>query len=112
MKRIEAQTANFTKIDGINSRNGVALKECNGLTIRVKALATGIDEDESGEIKNVGVIVTPDNEYFTTISGSSIDVITDAMEIVDEGIDLSLRVSTRKSSKGRDFITLTAIVGD
>lgn len=111
MKKIEVQSKNFTKVDSINSRNGVALKECNGLTIRVKALATGVDEDENGEVKNVGVIVTPDNEYFTTISGSSIDVIYEAIELIDEGVDLSFKVTTRKSSKGRDFITLTALVG-
>ena len=110
MKKIDYCTKNFTKIDSINSRNGVALKECNGLEIKVKALATGIDEDENGEVKSVGVIVTPEAEYFTTISGSSIDVITEAIELVDEGADLTFRVSMRKSSKGRDFITLTAIV--
>lgn len=109
MKTIEYATSNFSKIDKINSRNGVALKECDGLTIKVKALATGTDADENGEVRNVGVIVTPENEYYTTISGSAIDVIDDSIELIDEGMELSLRITKRTSSKGREFITLTAI---
>ena len=109
MKTIDLSTKNFTKLDSINSRNGVALKDCDGMSIAVKKLATGLDVDDKGKERSVGVIVSTDDEYYTTISESACDIIEEAMELVDSGMNLEMRVTKRTSKNDREFIAITVI---
>lgn len=111
-REIINQSKNFTQIDAINSRNGVALKDMDGETIIVKALGIVKDVDkETGEVKEVGVIITNEGDCYTTISDNAIDVITDTMEYA--GVKkLTYKVNVRKSKGGRDFISIVAGIAD
>jgi len=111
-KEILSQTKNFSKIYAVNAANGIALKDCDGMEIPVKALAICKDSDKkTGEIKEVGVIVSENDETYSTISDMAMDIIEDCMEFVDEGTPLKFRVTVRKSKGAdRDYIALTALI--
>ena len=105
MKPIKT-TTNFTKFDAMNARNGNPLKNCDGLTIPVDRLAIGKDSMEDGEEREVCVIVSTDNECYTTISPTVIAMISDCIDLLEEGEKISVKIIKRTSSKGREFISL------
>lgn len=109
MKReIINATENFTKWDFINSKNGYALQEESGNTLEVVRAATIDVEDDEGH-KNVSVLVTSDGNYFTAISKSVFEVMDDIIDLItDEGI-ARVKINSRKSKSGRDFLTVFVI---
>lgn len=109
MKReIIDSTANFTKWDFINSKNGYALQDEAGNTLNVTRAAILDVEDDDGQ-KKVSVMVTEDGQYYTAISKSVYEVMGDIIELItDEGI-ARVKINSRKSKSGRDFLTVFVI---
>lgn len=112
MKKLIVASANFSKLDAINAGNGRALQDLDdGASITIAKLAVMEDTDtKTGEVKQVGVIITKDGDVCTTISQSVIESIDTAITCMNEGTEIStFTVSKRVSKGGRDF--LTVIVG-
>ena len=109
MKReIINATANFTKWDFINSKNGYALQDEAGNTLNVTRAAMLDVDDEEGQ-KKVSVLVTEDGQYFTAISKSVFEVMDDIIDLItDEGM-AKVKINSRKSKGGRDFLTVFVI---
>lgn len=109
MKReIINATSNFTKWDFINSKNGYALQDEAGNTLNVTRAATLDVDDEEGQ-KKVSVLVTEDGQYFTAISKSVFEVMDDIIDLItDEGM-ARVKINSRKSKGGRDFLTVFVI---
>lgn len=111
-REIIKQSNDFTKRDVVNSRAGKPLQDFEkSMTItNITAIATCKDVDEeTGEIKNVGIFRTADMVYYTTISETVFDTLDDVIEILDEENEISVRVDKRKSNSGRDFLTLVVL---
>lgn len=111
MKRIVNATENFNKKDAINMRNGLPLKdEPNGKTFNISKAAVVEDSDEeTGELKNVSVLVDSDGKCYTTISATVADIMNDCIELLDAGESVTLELIKRKSSAGREFLTFQVI---
>ena len=107
MKRIINATENFSKKDAINMRNGLPLKdEPNGKTFDIMKAAIVEDTDEeTGELKQVSVIIDSDGKCYTGISSTIADVMADCIELIDDGESVSLTLIKRKSNAGREFLT-------
>lgn len=107
MKKVLSATENFTKKDAINMRNGLPLKdEPNGKTFKIQRAAIVEDVDEeSGEVKNVSVLIDADGKCYTAISSTIADIMDDCIELLDAGESVSLTLIKRKSSAGREFLT-------
>ena len=111
-REIIRQSAKFSKKDTINSRNGYALKDVeNGevLTVTACAQMTNTDE-ETGELKYVTVLVTPEKEYYTAISAMIYDAAPDLIDMLDD-VDsaVEIKVGKRNSKAGREFLTMTIL---
>lgn len=111
MKRIINATENFNKKDAINMRNGLPLKdEPNGKTFNISKAAVVEDTDEeTGEIKNVSVLIDSDGKCYTAISATVADIMNDCIELLDAGESVTLELIKRKSSAGREFLTFQVI---
>lgn len=111
---IIASAGGFTKRDALNSRNGFALQDFEGDSMEIPnvvkaACATNVDED-TGEIKNVSILVTEDHTYFTSISTTIYDNMEDLMEILEDESKINVRIHKRVSKGNkRDFLTLTVL---
>lgn len=101
----------LTKKEKANMKNNsMKLADAEG-TIRVKSAFIEDSEElnhETGEVENVkkGYIAAEDGKCYGTISPTAIRCIGDMIDILEGGEEVSFRVNTRKSAKGRDFITL------
>ena len=111
MKRIINATENFNKKDAINMRNGLPLKvEPNGKTFNISKAAVVEDTDEeTGELKNVSVLIDSDGKCYTTISATVADIMNDCIELLDAGESVTLELIKRKSSAEREFLTFQVI---
>lgn len=111
MKRIINATENFNKKDAINMRNGLPLKdEPNGKTFNISKAAVVEDTDEeTGELKNVSVLIDSDGKCYTAISATVADIMDDCIELLDAGESLTLELFKRESSAGREFLTFQVI---
>ena len=111
MKRIINATENFNKKDAINMRNGLPLKdEPNGKTFNISKAAVVEDTDEeTGELKNVSVLIDSDGKCYTAISATVADIMNDCIELLDAGESVTLELIKRKSSAGREFLTFQVI---
>ena len=111
MKRIINATENFNKKDAINMRNGLPLKdEPNGKTFNISKAAVVEDTDEeTGELKNVSVLIDSDGKCYTGISATVADIMNDCIEILDAGESVTLELIKRESSAGREFLTFQVI---
>lgn len=107
MREITKATKNFTKKMVINSRNGIPMQDNVGNIMVVAAAVMTDTDEETGEPKDVGVIVTSDKTFMTCISATIIDTLPDLIDIVDEEGETEVRIDKRKSKGGRDFLTLT-----
>lgn len=107
MKRIINATENFNKKDAINMRNGLPLKdEPSGKTFNISKAAVVEDIDgETGELKNVSVLIDSDGKCYTAISLTVADIMNDCIELLDAGESVTLELIKRKSSAGREFLT-------
>ena len=111
MKKIINSTENFTKKDSINMRNGLPLKdEPNGKTFNISKAAVVEDTDEeTGELKNVSVLIDSDGKCYTAISATVADIMNDCIELLDAGESVTLELIKRESSAGREFLTFQVI---
>lgn len=111
MKRIINATENFNKKDAINMRNGLPLKdEPNGKTFNISKAAVVEDTDEeTGELKNVSVLIDSDRKCYTTISATVADIMDDCIELLEAGESVTLELIKRMSSAGREFLTFQVI---
>ena len=107
MKKIINATENFSKKDAINMRNGLPLKdEPNGKTFNVSKAAVVEDTDEeTGDLKNVSVLIDSDGKCYTAISTTVAAIMDDCIDLLDAGESVSLELIKRKSSAGREFLT-------
>lgn len=107
MKKIINATENFSKKDAINMRNGLPLKdEPNGKKFNVSKAAVVEDTDEeTGDLKNVSVLIDSDGKCYTAISTTVADIMDDCIDLLDAGESVSLELIKRKSSAGREFLT-------
>lgn len=111
-RKVIEQSENFTKRDSINSRNGYPLQDLEDkMILEISACAIMEDDDEeTGERKEIGVLVTSEKEYYTTISGTVIDALYDLGDILKEEGNVRVRIGKRKSKgAGRTFLTLDII---
>lgn len=106
-------TKNFTKKDAINSRSGIALQEVidhstqQASLIISKCAAMQVDDEETGEKKNVTVLITDDGFCYTSISPTVYDCTDDLVDIIDEEGETEVRIRLRKAQKsGRDFLSM------
>ena len=109
MRKIVEQSKEFTKRDSVNSRNGFPLQDLEDKTIiEVKAAAIMEDTDEeTGEVKEIGVLVTADQTYHTTISSTVIDTLYDVVDIINDEGPVKARLGKRTSKVAkRTFLTL------
>ena len=111
MKRIINATENFNKKDAINMRNGLPLKdEPNGKTFNISKAAVVEDTDEeTGELKNVSVLIDSDGKCYTAISATVADIMNDCIDLLDAGESVTLELFKRMSSAGREFLTFQVI---
>ena len=107
---------NFTKKDEINSMSSTPLQKVAGQTVHVLGAAlTERPDEQTGEPKKVGILVTEEYGTLSTISGTaqkSLDMIIDYMTELDNSGDDSpviVNIKTAKSNSGRDFITLEIV---
>lgn len=107
------QTKTFTKRDVINSNSGCSLQDFEGnqMVIEFVTAAAVIQkpDSETGEQKDVAVLVTANSEYFTSISATVLDQMDDILELIDEEGSLNIRVVRKKSKGGRDFLQLVVL---
>lgn len=109
---MEQVTSNFTKRDAINARNSFALQDLdNGAElIIVKAGILNRPDLETGETKEVAVLITEDNTVYSSISATVCETLGDIVDIIeDEHAPISIRLNKRKSKGGREFLTITVL---
>ena len=111
MRKITNQTEKFTKRDSANSRNGLPLQELeHKSTLHIIAAAIMEDTDEeTNETKEIGVFVTGEKEYYTTISATVIDTMYDLIDIMSDEGEVDVRIEKRKSKGGREFLSLVIL---
>lgn len=111
MRNLIVSTNNFSKRNMMNSRNGLPLQELEDRAeIHLQAAAIIEDEDpETKELKEIGVLVTPESEYYTTISATVIDTMHDLIDIMDDEGTADVRIGKRVSKGGRTFLTMTIL---
>lgn len=107
---------NFTKKDEINSMSSTPLQKVSGNTATVIGCAiTERPDEQTGESKRVGIVVTQEFGTLSTISGTamkSLEMIIDYMqELKDDGDDspVVVNIKSSKSNSGRDFLTLEIV---
>lgn len=108
-RKVLDKSDSFTRIHAMNSKVGTPLKDINGTQITV--IAVGIVEDvdsQTGEIKKVGVIVSQENEIFSTISSNAVETLEELIDMFnDEHMKKCvITVKVRTSKGGRDFLSL------
>lgn len=109
MRTITSSTKNFTKVDLINSKSGVALKDEEMVTVSKLAVIHDDGAEKGEDPKDIGVIVTDEGKTVTCISTGAIETIFESIELVDEGMKFHYLVDIRTSKSGNEFITLSLI---
>ena len=109
-----ASVGNFNKRDALNSKNGIPMKDFDGdcMTIPnvVKAAIAETTDEETGEIKNISILVTDDQTYFTSISSTIYDSMPEMMDILEDESKVNVRINKRVSKGNkRDFLTMTVL---
>lgn len=110
-KEIVQKSQSFTRKMAINIGTGKPLQDCAGdkiIGIQAAAIVRDLDK-ETGEIKDVAVLVDEDGMLYSSISSIVMDVMPDVIELVDDGEQFDCTVTSRKSRGGRDFINLIVI---
>lgn len=107
---------NFTKKDEINSMSSTPLQKVSGNTSTVIGCAiTERPDEQTGESKRVGIVVTEEFGTLSTISATalkSLDMIIDYMQELkdnDDDTPVVVNIKTSKSNSGRDFLTLEIV---
>lgn len=109
-----ASAGGFSKRDVLNSKNGIPMKDFDGESMMipnvVKAAIAEATDEETGEIKYISVLVTDDQTYFTSISGTIYDSMPDLIDILEDEQKINVRINKRVSKGNkRDFLTMTVL---
>lgn len=121
MRKVIECTPNWTIKDKMNLISAGTLQELavSGDTIYVDAAAiVEVIDEESGEIKTTSALRTTDKQYYVGISATALDQVRDIVEYLTDRIGDSkaeltdddlvcIRVITKKSKGGRDFVVLS-----
>ena len=110
-KAIIAQTNNFTRKMGINIGTSIALQDMAGqkiTSIQAAAIVTDVDR-ETGEEKEVAILVDESGVCYSAISATVLGQMEDVIALLDDGESFDVIVVSRKSKGGRDFITLNVV---
>lgn len=121
MRKVIECTPNWTIKDKMNLISAGTLQELavSGDTIYVDAAAiVEVIDEESGEIKTTSALRTTDKQYYVGISATALDQVRDIVEYLTDCIGDSkaeltdddlvcIRVITKKSKGGRDFVVLS-----
>lgn len=121
MRKVIECTPNWTIKDKMNLISAGTLQELavSGDTIYVDAAAiVEVIDEESGEIKTTSALRTTDKQYYVGISATALDQVRDIVEYLTDCIGDSkaeltdddlvcIRVITKKSRGGRDFVVLS-----
>lgn len=110
------KAVNFTKKDEINSMSSTPLQKVKGETVHVLGAAiTERPDEETGEAKKVGLLVTEEFGTLSTISGTAIkgldmiiDYLTD-LEGDESDEQVHVHIKSAKSNSNREFITLEIV---
>lgn len=110
MKQITSMTNNFETRDKFNIKAGAkSLKDAVGEKLVVKKACIGLDTDKDGTEVTAGAIIT-DKGAYTSISATAVDLISDLIDMIDDGeTDLGVMVESRTSSGGRDYLVLSLV---
>lgn len=95
----------LTKKEYINARSSSKKIE-KDLVIEVVKVGQYADTDKDGKPITVGVFVTKDGEFYSTISATVLDAFDDLEELLEEEDSLAIRIIESKSNSGRDFYQL------
>ena len=100
---------NFTRKDEINSVSATPLQNAKGekVTVTGCAITERVDE-ETGENKTVGLLVTEEYGAMSCISKTAIKGISLLVDyMTDENMEkCPIKVNSGKSNAGREFITI------
>lgn len=106
---------NFTKKDEVNSVSATPLQKAGADLLTVTGAAIVERADESGEVKEVGLLATTVGT-FSSISATAIkgldgiiDYMTDLEADNELGKGIQVKVVKNKSNAGREFLTLQII---
>lgn len=109
MARKITNGANFGAKDVFNITGAETLDSVKGSVIRVVGAALGLDVSyDTGEEVATGYLKAENGEIYSTISPTaqqSIDALIDLLS--DDPTPVEIKVNTRKSNAGREFIVLT-----
>ena len=109
MARKITNGANFGAKDVFNITGAETLDSVKGSVIRVVGAALGLDVSyDTGEEVVTGYLKAENGEIYSTISPTaqqSIDALIDLLS--DDPTPVEIKVNTRKSNAGREFIVLT-----
>lgn len=109
MKQITSMTNNFETRDKFNIKAGAkSLKDAVGEKLVVKKACIGLDTDKDGTEVTAGAIIT-DKGAYTSISATAVDLISDLIDMIDDGEDLAVMVESRTSNGGRDYLVLSLV---
>lgn len=111
MRSVTMATSNWTRFDAINSATAYSLQDLSvGDEIIVNACAVGIDDVDSDE-KEAVVFVTPDKEYYSSISATVIEQCDDIINILNNDADnITLRICKKMSKqRQREFIQVRIV---
>lgn len=101
---------NFTKKDEINSVSSTPVQKFKNETVTVTGCAiTERPDEQTGEAKKVGILVTKEFGTLSTISTTalkSLDMIIDYMSDLEEGEECKIFIKSATSNSGREFLTL------
>lgn len=107
---------NFTKKDEINSMSSTPLQQVSGNTATVLGCAiTERPDEQTGESKTVGIVVTKEFGTLSTISATalkSLDMIIDYMTDLagdEDDTPVVVNIKASKSKNGREFLTLEIV---
>ena len=112
MARRITEKANFTAKDTFNIVGADTLDSVKGKVLKITGVALGLDvSHETGEEVPTGYLKDSEGNIYSTISPTAqqsiaalIDMFADEPEATFE-----VKVSTKKSNAGRDFIVLTLL---
>lgn len=109
MARRITESANFGAKDAFNIVGAETLDSVKGSVIRVVGAALGLDVSyDTGEEVATGYLKAENGQIYSTISPTAHQSIGALIEVLNESPDaLDIKVNTRKSNAGREFIVLT-----
>ena len=109
MKKILSSTDSITKIDIINAEASQSFKDMPKDGVKVKGVALVEDVNKDGEVGQFAYIFTPDGNVYGGNSATVYRACEGLIDLMsdDPNGDFNVRVNSRPTNGGRDFLTLT-----